>query len=226
MRNKHWVTISSREKDTVNRKGNVTRHTSFFKKTLTQIQTAMIRTIHFQCRLDEHDGPQPPFGPPPSPIKHQCRNLEPLFPLIANHLLIASSPIDEPGRARETTVIRPFNIRLAEARAVAVQLHFSGRRISAVTVSNPAKTLEDHLKSDRRCDDRYVIHAVHHDKASENPSVAQKDWDEISVILVGDTILKIAMSKGDWANSDDTKRARADTPRSSGAPRSPPSPSP
>ncbi|KAG7434893.1 hypothetical protein Forpi1262_v005162 [Fusarium oxysporum f. sp. raphani] len=86
MRNKHWVTISSREKDTVNRKGNVTRHTSFFKKTLTQIQTAMIRTIHFQCRLDEHDGPQPPFGPPPSPIKHQCRNLEPLFPLIANHL--------------------------------------------------------------------------------------------------------------------------------------------
>ncbi|EXA43777.1 hypothetical protein FOVG_08642 [Fusarium oxysporum f. sp. pisi HDV247] len=87
MRNKHWVTISSREKDTVNRKGNVTRHTSFFKKTLTQIQTAMIRTIHFQCRLDEHDGPQPPFGPPPSPIKHQCRNLEPLFPLIANHLL-------------------------------------------------------------------------------------------------------------------------------------------
>ncbi|EXM33486.1 hypothetical protein FoTM2_016078 [Fusarium oxysporum f. sp. vasinfectum] len=109
---------------------------------------------------------------------------------------------------------------------VAVQLHFSGRRISAVTVSGPAKTLEDHLKSDRRCDDRYVIHAVHHDKASENPSVAQKDWDEISVILVGDTILKIAMSKGDWANSDDTKRARADTPRSSGAPRSPPSPSP
>ncbi|KAH7226688.1 hypothetical protein BKA60DRAFT_535525 [Fusarium oxysporum] len=109
---------------------------------------------------------------------------------------------------------------------VAVQLHFSGRRISAVTVSNPAKTLEDHLKSDRRCDDRYVIHAVHHDKASENPSAAQKDWDEISVILVGDTILKIAMSKGDWANSDDTKRARADTPRSSGAPRSPPSPSP
>ncbi|WKT41790.1 hypothetical protein QSH57_006596 [Fusarium oxysporum f. sp. vasinfectum] len=80
MRNKHWVTISSREKDTVNRKGNVTRHTSFFKKTLTQIQTAMIRTIHFQCRLDEHDGPQPPFGPPPSPIKHQCRNLEPLSP--------------------------------------------------------------------------------------------------------------------------------------------------
>ncbi|EXM02271.1 hypothetical protein FOIG_06541 [Fusarium odoratissimum NRRL 54006] len=55
---------------------------------------------------------------------------------------------------------------------VAVQLHFSGRRISAVTVSNPAKTLEDHPKSDRRCDDRYVIHAVHHDKASENPSVA------------------------------------------------------
>ncbi|EWZ84653.1 hypothetical protein FOWG_12406 [Fusarium oxysporum f. sp. lycopersici MN25] len=60
---------------------------------------------------------------------------------------------------------------------VAVQLHFSGRRISAVTVSNPAKTLEDHLKSDRRCDDRYVIHAVHHDKASENPSVAvMEDW--------------------------------------------------
>ncbi|KAK2133717.1 hypothetical protein NOF04DRAFT_1273018 [Fusarium oxysporum II5] len=80
---------------------------------------------------------------------------------------------------------------------VAVQLHFSGRRISAVTVSNPAKTLEDHPKSDRRCDDRYVIHAVHHDKASENPSVAQKDWDEINVILAGDTILKIAMSKGD-----------------------------
>ncbi|KAK2678290.1 hypothetical protein RAB80_007030 [Fusarium oxysporum f. sp. vasinfectum] len=58
---------------------------------------------------------------------------------------------------------------------VAVQLHFSGRRISAVTVSGPAKTLEDHLKSDRRCDDRYVIHAVHHDKASENPSVAVID---------------------------------------------------
>ncbi|WKT41791.1 hypothetical protein QSH57_006597 [Fusarium oxysporum f. sp. vasinfectum] len=57
---------------------------------------------------------------------------------------------------------------------VAVQLHFSGRRISAVTVSNPAKTLEDHLKSDRRCDDRYVIHAVHHDKASENPSSGAK----------------------------------------------------
>ncbi|KAH7211722.1 hypothetical protein DER44DRAFT_766723 [Fusarium oxysporum] len=46
MRNKHWVTISSRKKDTVNRKGDVTRHTSFFKKTLAQIQTAMIRTIH------------------------------------------------------------------------------------------------------------------------------------------------------------------------------------
>ncbi|KAM5517162.1 hypothetical protein FOXYSP1_04113 [Fusarium oxysporum f. sp. phaseoli] len=95
MRNKHWVTISSREKDTVNRKGNVTRHTSFFKKTLTQIQTAMIRTIHFQCRLDEHDGPQPPFGPPPSPIKHQCRNLEPLFPLIANHLRKSAEHQDE-----------------------------------------------------------------------------------------------------------------------------------
>ncbi|EXM33487.1 hypothetical protein FoTM2_016079 [Fusarium oxysporum f. sp. vasinfectum] len=95
MRNKHWVTVSSREKDTVNRKGDVTRHTSFFKKTLTQIQTAMIRTIHFQCRLDEHDGPQPPFGPPPSPIKHQCRNLEPLFPLIANHLRQSAEHQDE-----------------------------------------------------------------------------------------------------------------------------------
>ncbi|EWZ00607.1 hypothetical protein FOYG_00436 [Fusarium oxysporum NRRL 32931] len=73
---------------------------------------------------------------------------------------------------------------------VAVQLHFSGRRISAVTVSNPAKTLEDHLKSDRRCDDRYVIHAVRHDKASENPSVAyvyadspKREHDEFQFIL-------------------------------------------
>ncbi|RKL00665.1 hypothetical protein BFJ68_g12665 [Fusarium oxysporum] len=95
MRNKHWVTISSREKDTVNLQGR--RHSPhvILQENPDSDLDGNDPNHTLQCRLDEHDGPQPPFGPPPSPIKHQCRNLEPLSPLIANHLRQSAEHQDE-----------------------------------------------------------------------------------------------------------------------------------
>ncbi|EWZ46646.1 hypothetical protein FOCG_11459 [Fusarium oxysporum f. sp. radicis-lycopersici 26381] len=95
MRNKHWVTISSRKKDTVNSQGR--RHSPhvILQENPDSDPDGNDPNHTLQCRLDEHDGPQPPFGPPPSPIKHRCRNLEPLSPLIANHLRQSAEHQDE-----------------------------------------------------------------------------------------------------------------------------------
>ncbi|KAI7758705.1 hypothetical protein LZL87_007096 [Fusarium oxysporum] len=114
----------------------------------------------------------------------------------ATWYLLVAAPVVASTQRRGTTVTD----KRYHDQSLKLQYNFTPR---AVAVSNPAKTLEDHLKPDRRCDDRCVIHAVDYNKAPENPSFAQfEDRDEISVILMRDTILKIAMSKGDWTDSD------------------------